>query len=682
MVVMLAMLLFLTMLILLCVIHQHFSNSTKVTIYRDHFGIPHIVGESEEAIFYGFGYAQAEDHLIDMIYNYLRANGRLSEYLGKSYLDEDYRVRLMGIPELAQRAWSKSPAKCKSIIKAFVKGVNKYIEEHLNKLPEELRGYRVSPVDVVAWSYLIQLSRSINDALSELSKVRSISLDFSNEWAVAPWRTKINATILLGDPHLPWYGMNRWYEAHLMCNNLNVYGATFYGVPFIIIGFNEHIAWTFTRNGPDLADIFIEKIKVSRGELYYLTEDGWVKAEVKKFDIKVLGEGMITKLAYYTRHGPIVKFDLEKGVAYSVALEGLESDDLITQFYLINRAKNLKEFKKALSLKGIVLWNVLYADVNGNLFYLYNARVHHKSEKYNPNKPRPGWLKDAQWRDLVSFDELPKVENPSSGFIQNNNVMPWFVTVNCTIKPEDYPTYLVNRRAELNDRGRRAIEVLSKAYNWTVEDALALAVDTYVLKAELYKPKIIEEFYKALKKGYSSDYSEYMRKAVEILKSWNNKADINEAGMTVFYFWWKSYSRGDMSILEALEEAVKEMLRLYGNINVSWGCVHVIERKGVELPVAGGTKELPALWMATGDMKEGKMICNSGSSFTMVVVLKRSRVEAYTLLPYGESEEPDSPHYIDQMYLKSQSKLKKVLFYLEELMKNVESKTVLSYLED
>jgi len=659
--------------------HRSSMGSAKVTIYRDHFGIPHVVGESEEATFYGFGYAQAEDHLLDMVHNYLRASGRLSEYLGRSYLDEDYKTRLIGASQLAQRVWGKLPIKYKRIIEAFAEGVNKYIEEHLNELPDELREYRVSPTDVIAWSYLIQLSRSVSDALDEIGKIKNVPLELSNEWAVAPWRTKTNVTILLGDPHLPWHGMSRWYEAHLICDDLNVYGTTFYGVPFIIIGFNDHIAWTFTRNGPDLADVFVERVKVKGGELYYLTERGWVKAEVKRFSIKVLGEGEVTKLAYYTRHGPIIKVDLKSGIAYSIALEGLESDDLIVQFYLINKAKNLREFKEALKLKGIILWNVLYADVNGNLFYLYNARVHHKSEKYDPNKPRPGWLRDAQWEDIVSFDELPKVENPSSGFIQNNNVMPWFVTINCTIKPEDYPTYLVNRKAGLNDRGRRAIEVLSKAYNWTVEDALSLAVDTYVIKAELYKPKILEEFHKALGEGYSSNYLEYVRKAIDILKEWNNRAEVSESGMTVFYFWWREFSKGNIGILEALEKAVKEMLRLYGDVDVSWGSVHVIRRKDVELPIAGGTKGLPALWMATGDMKEGKMICDSGSSFTMLVILRKGGVEAYTLLPYGESEDPNSSHYIDQMYLKSQSKLKKVPFYLEEIMKSVESRIVLTY---
>lgn len=169
----------------------------------------------------------------------------------------------------------------------------------------------------------------------------------------------------------------------------------------------------------------------------------------------------VTREAYYTRHGPVIRFDPERGVAYSVALEGLGNVKAVEQLYRMNIARSLDEFKSALRIRGIMLWNILYADVDGNLYYVYNAAIHEKSEKYNHRRPRPGWREDAQWGDIIPFDELPQVENPPSGFIQNNNVMPWLVTIDPGIGPDDYPGYLVNREGSMNDRALRTFQVLS-----------------------------------------------------------------------------------------------------------------------------------------------------------------------------------------------------------------------------
>ncbi|RLE94160.1 MAG: hypothetical protein DRN04_04475 [Thermoprotei archaeon] len=677
----LAIVLFSLIALALCAIYftqQYFlpRKEHKVTIIRDIYGIPHIYGETDADVMFGFGYAQAEDHLLDMIFNYLTATGRLSEFYGKKYLKSDFIVHLFGVPEAASKYREQLSGEVIELIEAFYCGVNKYIEEHLNELPAELQSYRVTVKDVVAWCYYIQLSRPLGDAFKELNvsigyKIPLVA-DYSNECALAPWKTAVNATMLLGDPHLPWYGMNRWYEAHLIGDKLNVYGATFYGVPFIIIGFNDKIAWTFTRNSVDLADIFIEKLNPSDPRKY-LIGNKWLELKEKIIEIRVKtssGYEYYKQKVYYSIHGPVVHVDLERLKAYSVALEGIEVLTFIEQLYRMNTARNLKEFISALKLRGVLLWNILYADVEGNIFYLYNARIHVKSEKYHPEKPRPGWLEDAQWGETYPFEKLPSILNPKSGFIQNNNVAPWNTTVDHGLNPADYPVYLVEGRGT-NDRGIRAFNVLKEARNFTVEDALALATDTYLIRAEKYIPLILEA---AKNKSLSGE----LKKAVELLGEWDYRADANSTAITIFYYWWKYYTKtGD--IWESLVKAVDFIKRNYGRIEVKWGEVHVIERGGVRLPLSGGTKGLPALWMATGPVKNNIMVCNSGSSFTMLVVLKKNNVTAYTLIPYGESEDPSSKHYMDQMFLKSRSKLKKVFFYYNEVVKYSERTTVLYF---
>lgn len=205
-----------------------------VIIYRDKYGVPHVVGESEEAVMYGFGYAQAEDHLEDMIIDYLTATGRLSEFLGEKYVSMDYKIRALKIPDhVYEYRKDQISDHVYKLASAFARGINRYIEEHEDELPKWIRDFRVRPEDIIAWGYYIVLSRSIGEAENELNGSGiEPSLEGSNEWAIGRSRIVDGSVILLADPHLPWTGMHRWYEAHLMGGNLNVYGATFYGIPF------------------------------------------------------------------------------------------------------------------------------------------------------------------------------------------------------------------------------------------------------------------------------------------------------------------------------------------------------------------------------------------------------------------------------------------------------------------
>jgi len=244
--------------------------------------------------------------------------------------------------------------------------------------------------------------------------------------------------------------------------------------------------------------------------------------------------------------------------------------------------------------------------------------------------------------------------------------MPWFVTSGLEIEPEDLPAYLVKREVELNDRGRRASDVLSQARDWTVGDALALATDTLVMAAEEYLPQILTDYEAAL-----PGERQALARAIEILKDWNRRADIDQPGMTLFYFWSHRPVRERQEPLVALEAAVLEMEQLYSSIDLPWGEVHRVRRGEVDLPIAG-SKAPPTLWMASGPINEqGIIYADSGSSFTMVVQLA-PRLEAYSLIPYGESEDPASPHYADQVLLKSRGELKRAWFYEDEVLAHAE----------
>ncbi len=651
--------------------HPALQALSEIRIVRDTYGVPHIYAASDEATLYGFGYAQAEDHLLDMLQNYLAAEGRMAEFFGRAHLNSDIKARaVLGYSD--EELLSAVDPETIRLVNAFAEGINRYIREYRQALPLWAQDFEATAARVLRFAHYAMISRSLNAAFDELRQGSAAStsalagrpalVEASNQWVIGSSRTADGAPIFLMDPHLPWSGMNRWYEAHLVGETLNVYGASFYGNPFIVMGHNGRVAWSMTRNAPDLADVFIEELHPS-APTRYRTETGWAEMSMREELFKVQGQGTVTRQIYYTRNGWVADLEPEQNRALVLALEGLDLWRSSTQLPAMSRAGSIAEFKEALARQQLLLWNVMATDYQGNLFYVYNARLHRRSEAWGRAEWRPGWDPEARWSsEIIPFDALPQIENPESDWMQNNNVMPWFVTEGLDFNPEDFPSYLVHRGAGLNDRGQRASDVLSQAEGWTMADALALTIDTLVMAAEEYLPQIFAAYEAA-----PPERKEALASAIEILKAWNRRADVDQAGMTLFYLWWHRPARERQEPLVALKAAVSEMERLYSSIAVPWGEIHRIRRGKVDLPIAGEQRP-PTLWMASGTMDEqGVIYTDHGSSFTMVVRLA-PRVEAYSVVPYGTSEDPASPHYADQVLLKSRGELKRAWFYEDEVL--------------
>jgi acyl-homoserine lactone acylase PvdQ len=658
------------------------SQTPGVQIIRDTYGVPHIYAATDEAALYGFGYAQAEDHLLDMLQNYLAAEGRMAEFFGRAYLNSDIKARAV-LSYSDEELLAAVDPETVQLVDVFAQGINRYIREHRQALPEWAQGFEATAAGALRFAHYAMISRSLNTAFKELqqgSAASSLALaesllpvEASNQWVIGASRTAEGAPITLMDPHLPWSGMNRWYEAHLAGETLNVYGATFYGSPFITMGHNGRVAWSMTRNAPDLADVFVEELH-PQDPTRYRTESGWAEMTVREEVFQVKGQGTVTQKIYYTRNGWVASLEPERNRALVVALEGLDLWNTPTQLLAMNRAESVAEFKEALKIQQLLLWNVMAADAQGNLFYVYNARLHRRSEAWGRAEWRPGWDPEARWSsEIIPFEELPQIENPESDWMQNNNVMPWLVTSGLEMNPEDFPSYLVKREAELNDRGKRASEVLSQAQDWMMTDVLALTTDTLVMASEEYLLQIFAAYEAA-----PLERRQALASAIEILKAWNRRADVDRPGMTLFYFWWhRSARERERDPLAALEAAVSELERLYGSAAVPWGQIHRIRRGDLDLPIAG-EQSPPTLWMASGTMdKRGIIYTDHGSSFTMLVRLA-PRVEAYSLVPYGTSEDPASPHYADQVPLKSRGELKRAWFYEDEVSAHAKSTYPLS----
>lgn len=686
----------------------------QVTIYRDHFGVPHIVGETEEATFFGYGYAQAQDHLEKMMLQYMDAQGRLSEVLGfnnlgRGYLhfipyeyrwDGDYLQRLLRTKKTVVENKDKIAPQTYKILSAFARGVNAYIAENRAHIPAWIEPITAEDVEAEERSNYFRFY-SINEALVKLTDLPQEFPNFgSDQFALATERTALGNVIHFEETHMPWANRFQNYEAHLISpGKLNAGGISWFGSPFFLDGFNDRITWSATWNFPNISDVYEEKIN-PHNSLQYQYEGTWRNIEVSYETFKIKGpRGMqsITLPCYYTHHGPIVKYDREKHRAYAVKLPNFDGVNYSTGMYRLMKAQDLQEFKSVFASHWIPRWNFLYTDKD-TLYWVDNADVAERAPGYDWRKPVPGWTKKTEWGPYFPLESLPQLLNPPSGFIQNCNNPPWLATINSGLNPLDPAPYFqmekpdpINREKGLNPRGERLLKVLGQDKKFSLEEVKTMAFDTYVVPADVIVP-LLANAYSALE---SQVTDQRVAHAVGTLKAWNRRSGEDSVAQTYMYFWGRAYqdlfppdqferflkhSRYEIDIssteeqemaLAALKQAIDRIESHFGKADVKWGDVNVVVRGG-KFPM-DGTGLFDVLHPDAGvEQDSGQIYDNDGWGHIMVVVESDPK-EIWSLLPYGESEDPKSPHYNDLAKLHSKRQLKRFWFTPQDILSHTES---------
>jgi acyl-homoserine lactone acylase PvdQ len=688
-----------------------------MTIYRDGFGVPHIVGETEQAAFFGYGYAQAQDHLERMMLQYRDAQGRRAEILGRAALGDrvlefdpheyrwggDYLQRMLHVKQDVVRQRDQIEPDTYLVLSAFARGVNEYIAEHRSRIAAWIDFITPEDIEALERSNYFRFY-SVNDALQKIKQPQFKVAEFgSNQLAIAPARSANGRIIHLEHVHMPWDDRFQNYEAHLIVpGRLDVGGISWFGSPFFLIGFNDRITWSVTWNRPNISDVYVEKIDPD-GSMQYLFEGKWlpIRIEYETFNVRTAaGTEAITLPIYYTRHGPIVSFDRKANTAYSIKLPNANGVNYSTGLYLLMKARSLPEFRAALTRQLIPRWNFLFSDEN-DIFWVHNAVVARRPGGYDWTKPVPGWTGDTEWGPYLPFSDNPQLLNPPSGFLQNCNNPPWLATRNSGLKPLDpAPYYLqtaprpTSGEEALNLRGERVFQVLSGGRKLSFDDVKALALDTYVLSADVIVP-LLEHAYTPSFSFWPRQPDSRVARALEALHSWDRRSAADSVAFTYLYFWGKAYTelysaerfdrfnryaRRDISIdswLEqrrarrALEAALERMQGLFGTTEVPWGRVNVAMRG--ETFAMDGTGLYEVLHPDDGpEQVNGQIQDNDGWGHLMVVMEGPSK-EIWSLLPYGESEDPSSPHFNDQARLHSRRELKRFWFFPQEIADHAES---------
>jgi len=684
-----------------------------VTIYRDNYGVPHIVGETEEATFFGYGYAQAEDHLERMMLQYRDAQGRRAEVqgfsaLGDGYLhfipyeyrwDGDYLQRLLRTKKCVVENKDKIDPSTYKILAAFARGVNAYIAAHRAQVPAWIDSIAAEDIEALERSHYMRFY-SIHDALQKMTEKVYDFPDFgSNQWAIAPLKSASGRIMHVEHTHMPWANRFQNYEAHLITpGKLDAAGISWFGSPFFLDGLNDKITWSATWNEPNMADVYEEKLN-PENRLQYLYDGRWrdIRVETETFRVKgPKGMETITLPLYYTHHGPIVKFDREKNRAYSVKLPNYDGVNYSTGMYGLMKSRNLTEFKAALARQLMPRWNLLYSD-SQNIYWVHNGNVARRADGYDWSKPVPGWTKETEWGPYLPFEVYPQLLNPPSGFLQNCNNPPWVATKNSGLNPlAPVPYYLrVTPKADageeaLNTRGERLFQILGQDKKFTLADMRELAFDTTVMPADVIVP-LLERAYLAK----PSQNDPRVMRALNLVKSWNRRSSEDSVAYPYVYFWGRAYQelfsdekfshflhygrrKVDLDSPEeqdrarrAFEHAVAHIDKQFGKSDVRWGDINVVVRGG-KFPM-DGTGLYDVLHPDEGPEQEnGEMHCDDGWG-DLLIVTEGNPKEIWSLLPYGESEHTESPHYNDMAKLHSRRDPKRFWFTPEEILSHTES---------
>lgn len=363
--------------------------------------------------------------------------------------------------------------------------------------------------DVAAVRALSEMRESATRTVERLG-LPGLNQEASNDWVVSGRRTASGKPLLANDPHLPSSAPSIWYMINLSAPGVRVAGVSTPGLPGIVIGHNEHIAWGFTNTGPDVSDVYLEKFDPQNPNRY-MTPAGWREAQVRREEIKVrkgfVGTETETQTieVTVTRHGPII-FEHE-GKRYALRWTALDPKLTDVQgFFAMNAARNWKEFQTALSHYTGPMQNMVYADVDGHIGYTAAGRVPIRKSG-DGSLPYDGSTDEGEWTGFIPFDKLPRQLDPPSGII---------VTANQRVVGTSYPYFLTHEWAAPY-RARRIYELLQAKQKLTADDFRAIQGDTYSIAAAIFAEATVAQVGSRLMRPDSSSTAEQKKEQ----EKWN-----------------------------------------------------------------------------------------------------------------------------------------------------------------
>jgi acyl-homoserine-lactone acylase len=662
----------------------------KTEILWDTFGVPHIYAADRESMFYAHGWAQMRNQADLLLLLYGESRGRAAEYWGENYLSLDRWLQLNGIAERAQSWYDAQDPTFRKYLDAFARGINDFAKAHPESISPQYRCVLpVTGVDVVGHSLRVvhymymgsreRMKREVDAYLGKTTTLRPLdppeAVPGSNTWAIGPSHSASHKSMLIINPHLAWgETFYRYMEVHLSAPDYDLYGAPQIGFPVPVVGFNRHAGWGRTVNTIDTVDFY--KLTVRDGQYEF---DGKLlpfEHQTKVIKVKQ-SDGSFHQVTLEIRRavqGPVV-YDAQ-GLTVAMRVAGLDRPKMLEQWFRMGEAQNLEQFKAALGLMSVPMWNANYADSNGHIMLVFDGLVPRRGtgDWSYWSKIVPGNTSKTLWKDYLSFDELPKSIDPPSGFNQNTNEPPWTSTLPA-LDPSKYPAYVAPPISSAPSfRTLRSLHMIT-------EDKLIsydqLVADKHSTRMEL-ADRILPDLLKAAQGSTDANVSA----AATVLAKWDHNTNAGSRGAVLFQRFaevhfagrsindflrikWNpadvlqsSYGLADpISALKDLAVAAQDIRTLYGTLDVPWGDVYRFASGNADLPGNGGDGSVGVFRTIQFNRKEGnKRYASSGETFVCAIEFAKNQ-RANCLLSYGNSSQHGSPHLEDQLPLLAARKL-------------------------
>lgn len=549
-----------------------------VRIVRDQVGVPHVFAANDDDLFFGFGYATAQDRLFQLDYLRRRALGRISEVLGPEGIELDLTARIVGLPQIAEREWESLPEETQKLLVAYANGVNALIEDSRDALPIEfsLLDYRPDPwrpQDCLAiagefrW-YLTgrfpvivipELARRVlgegplyqaflraeadeesilhpGDYPPERRGIQPIGATVgdpsegtgSNNWVISGTKSASNLPLVASDPHIAFAAVSCWHEVRLTGGRFNVAGTAYAGIPGVMIGRNPHVAWGITNNICSLRDLYQERTDPAHPGCFQF--DGhWESARTRVEIIPVRGGEPVSQTVVESRNGPVVNRILPGPARddgpISLRWLGREPCGWLPAMHDMARAKTCEELRQATKPWLVPTFCVVFGDIFGHIGYQCTGRLPlrtHWERGY-----RPGWDPEHQWLGVIPFEGMPACTNPTRG---------WIATANNRVAPEDFP-YPLSGTWSSGYRGRRVRQMLEESSRFSRDDFARMQQDSVSLRAIECIPRLIATIEPLLLRAdvsLSSDDCRRLRVALDQLAVWDCRMEPDRVAASIF----------------------------------------------------------------------------------------------------------------------------------------------------
>jgi len=662
----------------------------KGEILFDTYGVPHVYGKDEASVFYGFGYATVKNHGDVVVKLYGQARGRAAEYWGVSEVESDKWVIGNGIYERARLWYTREPASFRANLDAFAAGMNAYAKAHPEALdPAVLQVFPITGVDVMAhghrlmnYVYVAPQARTMGNADAG-----------SNAWAVMPAKSASGNTLLLANPHLPWAPSQlTYFEADLNGPGIKMYGATQVGLPVLRFAFNDRMGFTNTVNGILGATNY--ELNLAPGGYLY---DGKIKpftTSTRTFKVKQPDGTLRTEtLALRSSiHGPVFVRADGKTVALRVA--GLDRSGGLRQYWDMGKSKSFAEYQAIMRRLDVPSFNIVYGDREGHVQYLYNGILpkHADGDVARWGGLVPGDTSARLWTTTHTYEDLPKVIDPPSGYVQNTNDPPWVATYPQVIQARDYPAYMANN-GPMSLRAQQSSHLMAGPKKITFDDFVVRKLTSHVLMTD----RVLDELLAAAAGSTDPD----VVAAAAVLKGWDRTVDAKATGALLFEAWARKFAgpayindanykvrwdaarpidtpyglKDPTQAVAMLKAAAVEAKASYGALDRPFGDVSRFALGKVDLPGNGGFGNTGVFHVITwGPLKDGKRTPVHGETWMSMVEFS-TPIKAVGLMSYGNSTQPGSPHRSDQLQHLSDKTFRTLWTTRAEVEKNLATRT-------